>query len=485
MRRLTFVLALSFMFLLPLPAYAGTVSSPEPWDYTAGLLDDEDIVLTTNMPQAWYDNDTSTSDLMLRGSSTQYFIDFKRPVNISGYYVNTSTSWPGHVYLLIYFLGEEETENVTVQKGGYQEVTYENVIRIEMAKTSNYTFYVNEVDFFGSYEVEDVTPPGEVTGLKAEAGDGEVVLRWTSPSDEDFSHVRIYLGEQRIADAIKSTTYKITGLQNGKKYTFRVVTVDTSGNESSGVTVEAVPQEASKEVSNLRATARYDRVDLSWQNPKRSDFKLVRIYRKEIDGTAVSIIPVAHAEEYKAIFETNGTFFRDMTVEPEHSYEYKLTTITNGQESAGVTVQVTTPPIPPPSTGGTTVIRHENGDVTVRWTPQPGQMLIEIDGVEYRRVDAQLGEYTIPASDIPVDEHGKPAPIRLIPIAPNGDTGKPIVINPGGWIFSLPFGAFDLLQAGVDLLVVFGPIILLSLAILYVRPIMRLLREAARGRART
>lgn len=330
----------------------------------------------------------------------------------------------------------------------------------------------------------DTTPPGEVPTLLAVAGDGEVTLRYSKPADKDFSHYRIYVDDQLVADYVTVTTYKVTGLQNGKKYTLRVTTVDQKGNESNGKTVTATPYEISREVSNLRVTARHDSVDLSWQNPKRSDFQLVKIYRKEIEEKAIRFLPVAHAEDYKELFETNGTFFRDLTVEPETSYEYKLTTVTGGQESAGVTVQVTTSPIPPPSTGGATIIRHENGDVTVRWPPQPGWMLIEIDGQEYKKVDAQLGEYTIPAEDIPVYEDGRQAPIRLIPIAPNGEQGKPIIINPGGWLVNLPFGAKELLQAGLDLLLVLGPIVLLALAICYVRPILRVIRQAA-GRARS
>ena len=390
---------------------------------------------------------------------------------------------PVHLTVSIYLDGQKIAEGITDKK--YTITGLEN--------GKKYRITVKTVDGFGlesdGLTIEatpqaDTTPPGEVPTLLAVAGDGEVTLRYSKPADKDFSHYRIYVDDQLVADYVTVTTYKVTGLQNGKKYTLRVTTVDQKGNESNGKTVTDTPYEISREVSNLRVTARHDSVDLSWQNPKRSDFQLVKIYRKEIEEKAIRFLPVAHAEDYKELFETNGTFFRDLTVEPETSYEYKLTTVTGGQESAGVTVQVTTSPIPPPSTGGATIIRHENGDVTVRWPPQPGWMLIEIDGQEYKKVDAQLGEYTIPAEDIPVYEDGRQAPIRLIPIAPNGEQGKPIIINPGGWLVNLPFGAKELLQAGLDLLLVLGPIVLLALAIWYVRPILRVIRQAA-GRARS
>lgn len=466
--------------------WQGTVFASE-WDFHNGLLDDQALT-TTNLPAKTYDNDISDQSAVNLGEKFTYYIDFAHPVNIYGMYL-----YGGSVYStgikVVFASGDTHYEYIPGPGddiyGKYFQLNYQSVVRIEIIRSTFGKYVLREIDFFGEVYTDE-EPPGEVKDLSAEAGDGEVTLRYTFPPDSDFSYVRIYKDGDLVANNVKATSYKVTGLTNGIKYTFRVTTVDKSGNESDGVTITATPQEPGREITQLKATAKHDRVDLSWQNPKRADFELVRIYRKEIAETGLRFLPVAHAEDdYKELFETNGTFFRDMTVEPETSYEYKLTTVTGGQESVGVTVQVTTPPIPPPSTGGTTIIRHENGDVTVRWTPQPGKMIIEIDGAEYTRVDAQLGEYTIPAADIPVDEHGRPAEIRLIPVAPNGDTGTPIVINPGGWLIALPFGAKELLEAGIDLLAVFGPIILLVLVLWYVRPIMRLLRQSARGRART
>lgn len=491
---LSATLATVLIFLSPL-AGAGAEEMPidegvfDRYDYT---YQTEGYGTITCVP-CLFDNDLGKGMRFNKYNSSSVLIEIliDDPVEI-GYLFYSGDRVPSTWFVIRLYDEQDKVvlalSTSSIPENGYYEVN-KKIKKISLAKNVvDREITINELELFET-KLPDTTPPSDVTGLTAEAGDGEVTLRYSFPSDDDFSHVKIYQDGNPIADKIKTTTYKVTGLSNGRKYTFRVVAVDTSGNESAGVTVSATPQEVSREVQNVRVTAKHDRVNLSWTNPKRNDFHHVKIYRKTLQNQALKIIPVAHAAEaegYDPIFETNGTYFNDLTVQPETSYEYKLTTEDkNGVESTGVTVQVTTPPIPPPSTGGTTIIRHENGDVTVRWTPQPGQMIIEIDGVEYRRVDAQLGEYTIPASDIPVDENGKPAPIRLIPIAPNGDMGTPIVINPGGWLIALPFGAKELLEAGIDLLLVFGPIIFMVLVLWYVRPIMRLLREAARGRVRT
>lgn len=460
--------------------------------YEGGLLDGKPLyvgsgwtVLDTTL--ALTDRDPNTNIMLdfSRGQKNKVWYEFDEEVSINCIFIIPETFRSPKV--IFYDSERREIAQYNYLGAGLNPIEVINNVRyVAILNDSQNYISISEFDVF---EERDTEPPGEVTGLTAEAGDGEVTLRYVFPSDADFSHVKIYQDGNLIAERVTTTSYVIRGLTNGTKYSFKVTTVDKSGNESAGVTVSATPEEVSREVQNVRVTAKHDRVNLSWTNPKRNDFHHVKIYRKTLQNQALKIIPVAHAAEaegYDSLFETNGTYFNDLTVQPETSYEYKLTTEDkNGVESTGVTVQVTTPPIPPPSTGGTTIIRHENGDVTVRWSPQPGQMIIEIDGVEYRRVDAQLGEYTIPAADIPVDENGKPAPIRLIPIAPNGDIGTPIVINPGGWLIALPFGAKELLEAGIDLLAVFGPIILLVLVLWYVRPIMRLLRQSARGRART
>ena len=77
----------------------------------------------------------------------------------------------------------------------------------------------------------DIDPPGEVTNLLAKAGDGEVELSWSNPSDSDFNEIEITYepggGKQMVSSNEESVT--ITGLTNDTEYTFTLKTIDQKG----------------------------------------------------------------------------------------------------------------------------------------------------------------------------------------------------------------------------------------------------------------
>ncbi|WP_226086872.1 fibronectin type III domain-containing protein [Mesobacillus sp. S13] len=85
---------------------------------------------------------------------------------------------------------------------------------------------------------QDTQSPGEVIGPSgSETGNsGNVELSWTPPSDSDFSHVRIYRDEELVADNVKSNNY--SDQVSEKNHSYKITTVDTSGNESPGVPIE-------------------------------------------------------------------------------------------------------------------------------------------------------------------------------------------------------------------------------------------------------
>lgn len=93
----------------------------------------------------------------------------------------------------------------------------------------------------------DTTPPAEVSGETATPGDGQVVLAWTNPADEDFASVEISwtpaggAPAQPVSVAAPGTGQTVTGLTNGTLYTFTLKTIDATGNKSAGVTANATP----------------------------------------------------------------------------------------------------------------------------------------------------------------------------------------------------------------------------------------------------
>ena len=118
---------------------------------------------------------------------------------------------------------------------------------IEQAGTATVSINKTGIDSAGHQVTlyKDITPPAEVTSLKAEAGDTEVTLTWTDPADEDFASVVItYIGGNtggtvNVNAGEKTST--VYGLTNKTAYTFTVKTVDREGNVSTGETTTATP----------------------------------------------------------------------------------------------------------------------------------------------------------------------------------------------------------------------------------------------------
>jgi uncharacterized repeat protein (TIGR02543 family) len=90
------------------------------------------------------------------------------------------------------------------------------------------------------------TPPSEVTGLTAEGGDGKVTLTWTDPADEDFDHTVVTWDGGSVTVGKGTAGAVITGLTNGRTYTFTITTYDsdTDGSvmiSSDGISVSQFP----------------------------------------------------------------------------------------------------------------------------------------------------------------------------------------------------------------------------------------------------
>ena len=102
-------------------------------------------------------------------------------------------------------------------------------------------------------ETPDTTAPADVTELAAAAKDSSVVLTWKDATDEDIfgylvswkaestGRALVALEKDSLIAAKGQQGCVVTGLTNGTKYTFTVKTMDTSGNTSGGVTVDATP----------------------------------------------------------------------------------------------------------------------------------------------------------------------------------------------------------------------------------------------------
>lgn len=129
----------------------------------------------------------------------------------------------------------------------------------------------------------DVLAPGEVTNLLADAGDGQVELTWTNPTDADFKEIILSYepggGNQVIANT--ETSVIITGLTNDTEYVFTLKTVDQKGNTSNGAETVALPNNKDTnppaDVTGLSLLGYWseEKIEFNWGDPNDPDFKEV------------------------------------------------------------------------------------------------------------------------------------------------------------------------------------------------------------------
>ncbi|MBD2866964.1 CBM96 family carbohydrate-binding protein [Paenibacillus arenilitoris] len=101
----------------------------------------------------------------------------------------------------------------------------------------------------------DGTPPAEVAEIQDGIDNGEFTLTWTDPSDEDLENVSVYNGDQLLGTVPKGEqSLIIAGLTNGQTYSLTIRTMDSAGNESSGV-VHSIEYEQPNVLMEVAATA--------------------------------------------------------------------------------------------------------------------------------------------------------------------------------------------------------------------------------------
>ncbi|MBW7457936.1 hypothetical protein K0U00_28240, partial [Paenibacillus sepulcri] len=115
--------------------------------------------------------------------------------------------------------------------------------------SADYWGYLDNITLVKTGDLPDTTPPGEVTGTAVAEGDGQLALSWTDPGDSDLEKIIIEQMDGTVADAVyaaKGAEHAvISGLTNGTSYTFKLSTVDLTGNRSAGIPITGTPAKAS------------------------------------------------------------------------------------------------------------------------------------------------------------------------------------------------------------------------------------------------
>lgn len=319
--------------------------------------------------------------------------------------------------------------------------------------------------------------PSDVTDFSVSYNEIKKVNELKYTLGEHAEYVKIYRDNALIADNLSTTLYNDTDVKLGRTYNYKVVSVNKNG-ESTGVSASIkMPDVKLVDITNLKAVAASDRVDLSWNAPKNDEFEYVVIYRTDLSSK--SLFRLFSSGE-KAIFETNGTYFNDLTVKSDNKYRYRITSMAANKETEGVSIEVTTPKL---QVSDGNVKEEENGDYTVTWSaPVKGEIKIYVGGKLYTTVDAATKKHTIIAKDMKYTPLGSPD-VQLMPVSEDGTEGG--MSQPGGT--SLPpiegiVSGNDLITVSVQLFKVIGGFLLLGL-VFYIAPkFMKMIRNALAAR---
>ncbi len=144
-----------------------------------------------------------------------------------------------------------------------------------------------------------ITVPDAPTNLVATAGNGQVSLSWSVPSDDGGSSITDYKieyndgnGWQIFTDGTSpDTTATVTGLTNGTSYDFRVSATNSVGTGPASQIAIATPATTNVTVpgapTNLVATGGQNtKIPLSWTTPSSNGGSAITDYKIEYKTTA-------------------------------------------------------------------------------------------------------------------------------------------------------------------------------------------------------
>jgi len=136
----------------------------------------------------------------------------------------------------------------TISSNTYKRIvcTFTTPITMDAAKVLDVVTTLDGLTYNKSLAISDTTVPSPVTGATATPGNAQIVTAWTDSVSTDVDYVKVTVktgtttvSTTEIEPAIQTITS--TGLTNGTLYSVILVAVDTSGNESTAVTVTATP----------------------------------------------------------------------------------------------------------------------------------------------------------------------------------------------------------------------------------------------------
>lgn len=176
------------------------------------------------------------------------------------------------------------------------------------------------VTFLEDIVPEDPMPANvKVCGLRAEPGNAQVTLQWSALPNVTGYEIVSYLTDDGKADA--ETTYSditmatVTGLDNGKKYTFEVTPVSRKGNtviwRGETVSVEATPETTKipAKVNMVTVGEGDGQLVVSWKAGKEADTYNVKYSTSEKMTGAQTISGITETSTTITGLTNNTTYY--------------------------------------------------------------------------------------------------------------------------------------------------------------------------------
>ncbi|MCL6583672.1 MAG: fibronectin type III domain-containing protein [bacterium] len=195
----------------------------------------------------------------------------------------------------------------------------------------------------------DLKPPRDVENLTAIAKDKAVILSWTIPADQDSDTIGYLIetvGTKVDKVPATATMCTVTGLINGKNYTFTVKAFDNApvrdnsgkiiGNVSNGVSISMQPQKDTTApvwpANALSATPQNKAVLLSWVRPSDADLDFFEIFQ---DGSSIKVV------------DKTVTSYRITNLENDRQYTFTVKAYDNASPPNASSVSVMVKPSTP------------------------------------------------------------------------------------------------------------------------------------------
>ncbi len=248
----------------------------------------------------------------------------------------------------------------------------------------------------------DGTPPRMPTNVVTVPGDGVVTVSWEPTSDTDLSgyHVERSTGLDQPYRRLTSAPvpagapYEDRTAIGGTPYFYRVVAVDSSGNEgrpSNAIAALPVDQTPPLPPTGVAVEARGRSLDVRWIASPSSDVRGYYVYRGEAADRMVRLVeqPVAGTSFVDAGYGGAG-------LTPGGRYMVRVSAVDNAyNESEPVDASVAVPDDERP--GPPTGLRVTNALgrwVEIAWSPSPS-----LDVRAYQVLRSATGEPSIPIAD--------------------------------------------------------------------------------------